>query len=209
MKGFWKGLDARRRRGVVAALVFMGLAQAACVPQLWAALEDDTAQDGSGQRSVMMLENRHSALRDYEPAPVAGSLEVSVQGTELGAPTVALAYRDHWREELARATGDVGENGRISIDLEQETEAPRPWWRCRSFEDTTCTAYAVELKTLRVEATLADDGVLVVHSLVAGTAHVIRERASGRQHDDAARWTRYELPDEVEIELDPEAAPIS
>ncbi len=208
MKGFWKDLDARRRRGVVAGLVFVSVAQAACVPQLWAALGGEEAQEGAGQRSVMMLENRHSALREYKPAPVAGSVEVSVEAAEGGERILALSYRDHWREELARATADVGADGHVSIDLEQESEAARPWWRCRSFEGSGCTAYAVELKTLRVDATL-EDGVLVVHSLVAGTAHVIRERSAGRQHDDAARWTRYELPDAVEIELDDDASPVS
>lgn len=209
MRGFWKDLDRRRRRGLVAAVTFIGLAQAACVPQLWAALRSGKSAGGAGQRSVMMVENRHSSLRDYAPAPVAGSVEVAVREGDAGVRTVAVAYRDHWREELAHATAEVDADGHLSIDLEQESEAARPWWRCRSLGDAACTAYAVERKTLRVDATLDDDGVLIVHSLVAGSAHVIRERVGAQQHDDSARWTRYELNEEVEIELDQPAPPLS
>lgn len=208
MKGIWQHLDSRRRRGVVAALAFVGVVEGACVPHLWASLDGEEAATGAGQRSVMMLENRHSALRDYAPAPVAGSIEVSVREGDEGERSIVVAYRDHWREELARGVGTLDADGHVTIELEQENEAARPWWRCRSVDVSPCTAYAVERKTLRVDATL-EDGVLLVHSLVAGSAHVIRERADGQRHDDEARWTRYELSEEIEIALDEPAPPVS
>ena len=198
MTKFWKTLSPKRRRGLVAGALFIGLVQAAMVPRLWASLGDGGADaDLSGQRSVMMLEHRHSSLREYTPAPVAGSLEVELRDA---SNELVVAYRDQWREELAHATTEIGEDGAVSLTLEQEDEAARPWWRCRTIETSPCVAYSVELRTLRVEATLQDD-VLVVRSLVASSAHLIRERAGEAVHDSPARWTRYELPETVEVEL--------